>query len=130
MQAYEIVAVRDPVRKRELAGAAFGQDFIAAAAVVLVFCARPARSAAKYGARGEELYCIQDATIAAAYAQLAATALGLGACWVGALDEAAVARVIGAKGLRPIAIMPIGWPAERPARTPRRPLSELVHEEI
>jgi len=39
------------------------------------------------------LYCVQDATLAAAYAQLAATALGLATCWVGAFDEAAVRRV-------------------------------------
>jgi nitroreductase len=127
LQAYEIVIVRDPERKAALAQAAYEQSFVASAAVVLVFCANPGRSRPKYGRRGAELYCVQDATIAAAYAQLAATALGLASAWVGAFDEAAVAGIVG--GLKPVCIMPIGSPAEEPAPTPRRPLHELVHEE-
>ena len=99
------------------------------APVVLAFCAHPRRSAAKYGRRGEELYCVQDATIACAYAQLAATALGLGSVWVGAFDTDAVAQAIGARrDWRPVALLPIGYPAESPEATPRRSLNELVHE--
>jgi len=29
---------------------------------------------------------------------------------------------------QPVAILPVGYPAESPERTPRRPLPELVHE--
>ncbi|MDR5695066.1 MAG: nitroreductase family protein [Armatimonadota bacterium] len=130
LQAYEIVVVRDPVRKRELAQAAVEQWFIAQAPVVLVFLANPPRSSWRYGRRGAELYCLQDATIACAYAQLAATALGLGSCWVGAFDEEAVRRILDAPtSLRPIAILPIGVPDETPEPRGRRPLRDLVHEE-
>jgi len=129
LQGYEVLVVRDAATIRSLAKAALSQMFIAQAPIVLVFCADPARSGAKYGARGEQLYCVQDATVAAAYAQLAATALGLATCWIGAFDEKDVARVLELRaGLRPIAMLPVGWPAETPPRTPRRALSDLVRE--
>jgi len=129
LQAYEIYLIRSEEKLRELAQAALDQDFIAGAALALVFCAHPRRSAIKYGSRGSELYCIQDATIAGAYAQLGATALGLGCVWVGAFDDAKVLHSIGAPhALKPIAIIPIGYPAELPQATPRRGVNRLVHK--
>jgi nitroreductase len=128
-QGYEILVVRDAPTIRALAKAALSQMFMTQAPLVLVFCADSARSGAKYGARGERLYCVQDATIAAAYAQLAATALGLATCWIGAFDDDAVSKVLGPRpDLRPVAMLPVGWPAETPRRTPRRALDSLVHE--
>ena len=129
LQAYEIYLIRSEEKLRELAQAALGQDFIAGADFALVFCAHPRRSAIKYGNRGSELYCVQDATIASAYAQLAATALGLGCVWVGAFDDARGLQVIGApQALRPIAIIPMGYSAELPQATPRRGVNRLIHK--
>ncbi len=129
LQGYEILVVRDAATKGSLAKAALNQTSIAQAPIVLVFCADPARAGAKYGGRGEHLYCVQDATVATAYAQLAATALGLATCWIGAFPEAEVAKLLGLRaGLRPVAMLPVGWPAESPPRTSRRALSELVRE--
>jgi nitroreductase len=127
LQAYQIVVVRALAHRRALAHAAHRQAFVADAPVVLVFCADPERSAERYGRRGAELFAVQDATIAAAYAQLAAAALGLASTWVGAFDEAAAADVVG--GLRPVCLLPLGYPAETPVPTPRRRLDDLVHEE-
>lgn len=128
LQAYEIFLVKDEKKKSALAEAAFGQKFVAEAPVVFVFCANPSRSAARYGARGRDLYSIQDATIAATFAMLAATDLGLASCWVGAFDEKEVKKILGVKDLKPIAILPVGYPAERPRITGRRDLKDLVHE--
>jgi len=131
LQAYEIVIVRDAATIRALTQACYNQDFMAQAPVVLAFCADPARSAAKYGRAGEELYSLQDATIAVTYAQLAATALGLATCWIGAFREQEVVKVLHLRaGLRPIALLPVAWPAETPPRTPRRELSDLVREHL
>jgi len=127
LQAYDIVIVDDAELKRSLADAALAQDFVAAAPVILAFCADAGRNESKYGKRGAALYCIQDATIAAAYAQLAAASLGLGSCWIGAFDEAAVARVLRAPpGIRPVALIAIGHGAELPERPPRRPISDIA----
>lgn len=129
-QAYEVVLVRDPARKQALAKAAWEQTFIAQAPVVLVFCTNPGRNVDRYRERGARLYSVQDASIAVTFAHLAATALGLGSCWIGAFDPAQVAALIGAEGnIEPVALLPVGFPAETPPPTLRRPLEALVHEE-
>lgn len=127
LQAYEIYKVTSPRARAALARAA-DQPFVAQAQVALVFFANPGRSARKYGARGRNLYALQDATIAAAYAQLAASDLGLATVWVGAFNDTAVTAAVGAPGdWIPIAILPIGYGAESPGPSPRRSLDELVH---
>jgi len=127
LQAYEIYVVEESGRRAALAKAAFDQDFIKQAPVALVFCTHPAR-AKRYGERGASLYAVQDVTIAAAYAQLAAVSLGLASCWVGAFDEAKAAAALELPaGQRPIVILPIGFPAETPATNPRRGVADLVH---
>jgi len=130
LQAYLILIAERSEAKAHLAEAALGQAFIAEAPIVLVFFADTRRSEKRYGERGAGLFCVQDATLAAAYVQLAATAQDLGSCWVGAFDEARVAAILAAPAhLRPIALMPIGYPAEAPARPARRPVSELIRYE-
>ncbi len=129
LQAYRVVVVRSPRLRRMLARAALDQDFVAQAPVVLVFLADPRTSAVKYGRRGETLYAVQDATIACAYAQLAACAEGLGSCWVGAFREEEVRAALGlGQDLRPVSLLPVGYAAERPEISERRPLSEMVLE--
>lgn len=128
LQGYEIFLVEDKEIKEKLTEAAFGQDFITQAPVVLVFFANPARSGAKYGSRGENLYSIQDATIAASFTWLAAVDLGLSTVWVGAFEDEKVRKILGADlAWQPIAILPIGYPAETPFAHSRRKLSDLVH---
>jgi nitroreductase len=128
LQAYQIYIVRRLKTRRALAKACTNHLFMAQAPVVLIFCADPAR-AAKYGKLGEEFFCVQDATIAVAYAQLAATAVGLATCWIGAFDEPQVIRLAGLRaGHRVIALLTLGYAAETPPRTPRRSLSDLVTE--
>lgn len=129
-QPWEFVIVRDEKNKRRLAEAAYGQYFIAEAPIVFVVCADPGRSASRYGRRGTELYCLQDTAAAVQNLLLTAKANGLGSCWIGAFDEVRAAEVVGApKDVRPIAIVPVGYPAESPPQRPRRRLSEVIHKE-
>ena len=129
LQAYEIVVVRDAARKRELAKVSCEQYFLVDAPVVLVFCANPDRNREKYGVRGAERYCVKDASIACAYVQLAAAALGLGSCWIGAFEEPDVQRILKLPAAwRPIAILPVGIPADVAKPRARRPLTNLVHD--
>jgi nitroreductase len=130
LQAYEIVVVRSAKGRRLLARAALGQEFVAEAPLVLVFVTHPERNAERYGDRGARLYGVQDATIAAAYAQLAAQALGLGGVWVGAFDDAAVLSAVRApSGHGVSSLLVLGYPARTPEATPRRSLDDLVHDE-
>jgi nitroreductase len=129
LQSYDIVLVRDEKTKSLLVSAAYGQSFIKEAPIVFVICANEERSE-HYGERGRELYCINDASIAAAYIELSATALDLGSVWVGAFDEDEVREIISAPDyVKPIAIIPIGYTNEKPKRHGRRKLSDLVHKE-
>jgi len=129
-QPLEVVVVRDETIKQRLAHAARGQDFIIDAPVVIVICANLDRTSSRYGDRGATLYCIQDTAAATQNIHLAAYALGYATCWVGAFDEREAAEIIEApRGVRPVAIIPLGKPAEKPSAPQRIPLSEIVHEE-
>jgi nitroreductase len=130
LQAFEIVLIIDKKTKEQIVKVALNQDFIAEAPIVLVFFANPKRSSAKYGERGEKLYCIQDATIAAAYSQLAAVNEGLSCAWVGAFDDERLKEILQAPSdLIPMAIIPIGYPTEKPDTHKRRSLDDIVHRE-
>lgn len=127
LQAYQIHVVRREPMKQALVAAAAGQKFLATAPVVLVFAMDPERSAAKFGPRGAQIYCMQDVCAAVCNAMLAAVELGLGTCWVDAVDEALADKVVGLPaGQRAAVLLPIGYPAETPPRTTRRALSDLV----
>jgi nitroreductase len=129
LQAYTILVVRKPQLRQALAHPALDQQSLVQAPVVLVFIALQRLSAAKYRDRGGELFAVQDATIACAYAQLAAAELGLGSVWIGAFNDDAVKHVLKVEAeWRPVAMLPIGYSAETPKPTPRRSLAELAKE--
>jgi len=127
-QPWHFIVVYDGVVKEKLVSAAYGQGFVAQAPVVVVVCADAGRSAARYGGRGRDLYCLQDTAAATENLLLAAVAERLGACWVGAFDEGAAASALGlAPHLRPVALVPLGYPAEQAVhRTSRRDLQDVV----
>jgi len=130
IQPWEFVVVRDPDIKRGLATAALDQTFIEEAPVVIVVCANQLRSARGYGSRGVNLYCLQDTAAATQNMLLAAHALGLATCWVGAFQEEEARKVLNIpSGVRPVAIIPVGHPAEKPEPPERRPLNEIVRYE-
>jgi nitroreductase len=129
LQGYDIYVVRKLEQRKALVKAAWDQEFLAEAQVVLVFCANPSRSEVKYGERGATLYSIQDATIACSYSQLAAKAQGLDSVWVGAFDEKAVSEILQLpQELRPVILLPVGYAGKVPHPRPRRELRDLVHE--
>ncbi|MCW4035805.1 MAG: nitroreductase family protein [Candidatus Bathyarchaeota archaeon] len=130
LQPWEFIVVRDPATKGRLVDAAHGQSFIREAPVVFVVCAVPRRSASGYGSRGRELYCLQDTAAAVQNLMITARENGLGSCWVGAFDERRASAALGLPDwARPVAIVPVGYPAESPRRRPRRPLSEVIHRD-
>jgi nitroreductase len=110
LQAYEVVVVKSKELRIKLSEAALAQNFISKAPVVLVFIAKSEESSRIYGKRGEQLYSIQDATIAGTYAMLACEALGISSTWVGAFNEDKVKEILHCKKEdKPVAIMPIGY---------------------
>ncbi len=130
-QPWEFIIVREPRIKRDLSVAALDQMFLEEAPVLIVVCANQLRSMQRYGSRGTALYCLQDTAAATQNIHLAACALGLASCWVGAFDEEKVKEALCIpSGVRPVAIIPVGRPAEKPKTTSRRSTAEIVHKEV
>jgi len=130
IQPWEFIIIREPEIKRRLVEAALDQTFIEEAPVVIVVCANENRSSQGYGIRGKTLYCIQDTAAAIQNLLLTAYSFGLGACWIGAFEEEEARETLKIpSGIRPIAIIPVGYPAETPPPRSKRPMSQIVHYE-
>lgn len=130
IQPWEFVVVKDVETKRKLSEAALNETFIEKAPVVIVVCADLNRSSRGYGSRGKHLYSLQDTAAATENILLAAQELGLATCWVGAFRDNEVAKAVKApRNLKPVAIVPVGHPAERPMAPPKRSVNEIVHYE-
>lgn len=68
-----------------------------------------------------------DAAIVMDHIILAATALGIGSCWVANFDPAAAREVIGlGEGFEPIAFTPIGYAEPTEIKKNRKNLEEVV----
>ncbi len=130
LQAYEVLLLRDPVLKGRIGEATTAcYEPVCEAPVSLIFVANAFRSGLKYQDRGINLFCVQDATIAATYAMLSAADLRLATLWVGGFDTQKVSSLLKLKeGLWPVVIMPVGYANEVPERRARRSLEDVVHE--
>ncbi|MFH1784949.1 MAG: nitroreductase family protein [Candidatus Micrarchaeota archaeon] len=129
LQAYKIYIVQSQEQKESLLSATNYKEFMTKAPLILIFVADQKQSESKYGARGFELYSVQDATIATTYAQLAATAEGLASVWVGAFEPLEVSRVINLMAYEvPVAILAIGYQNGPVKPTTRRPIEDMVKE--
>ncbi len=95
--------------RTELASAAWGQDFIEAAPLTLVFAAQFSRTTNHYGKRGVR-YVYMEAGHAAQNVHLQAEALGLGSVAVGAFDDSSVSKVLSLPNdLEPIYMVVVGY---------------------
>jgi len=129
IQPWEFVIIRKQDIKEKLAKAA-DQAFVEEAPVVIVVCANERRSSMGYGVRGRTLYCIQDTAAAIQNVLLTAHSLGLGSCWIGAFNEDQAKEAVKApEGIRPVAIIPVGYADETSSETSRRPLNQIMHYE-
>jgi len=134
-QTWSFVIVRKPEMIEKLYEAASystqHQSFVKKAPVSIVVCANvnPYKRIA-YRERGKNLFVIQDTAAAIQNLLLVACALDLAACWVGLFDEELVKEILNLpKGIRPVAIIPIGHTKSKAKPTPRKPLEEFVYYE-
>ena len=123
-QGFEVVYVKNNEIKKRLVEAANKQPYVNAP-VVLVFCMDPSRVKIKFPPEILEKFSLQDATLAAGYSQLAASALGLSSIWIGMINEEQVKEIIQTK-LRPSSILCIGYPEKKRPPKSRRKLKELI----
>ena len=129
IQPWRFVVVTDPGRRAALVQAAHNQKFIGEAPVVVVGCGFPAKAYQRMGGAGNSVDI--DVAIALDHLTLAAAAVGLGTCWIGAFDEKAVKDVIGAPDdAKVVALTPLGYPAEPGMLAPTDPGRRLKREQM
>lgn len=75
-------------------------------------------------------YADVDVAIAMDHLILAATNEGLGTCWIGAFDPQAAREVLALPDkVEPIALTPLGYPADSAPAKRRKPPEQLIHRE-
>ncbi len=144
LQAWSVIAVRDPERKRRLAEALGGHAYIETAPIFLAWVADLARNDAlirEHGVTPETLGYAEmtvlgalDVGIAAQNALLAAESLGLGGVFVGGIrnnPEAVSAELGLPRHVFAMVGMSLGVPdpTEGTGLKPRLPLAAVLHHE-
>ena len=123
IQPLALYVIRDPKLRASLL-AAYGQKWFVEAPVIICACARE-QDAWKRG--DGKCYADVDVAIAMDHLILAAAAEGLGTCWIGAFKPECLRDLLELPpDLQPIAMTPLGVPAEEPGPRPRKALDELV----
>lgn len=127
LQPFQFIVAHVKGRESELQRVYHRQWFIQAPLVICA-CGLPAQG----WVRGTDSvnYTTVDVAIAMDHLILAAADLGLGTCWIAAFDAAAARQVFRLpEGVEPIALTPLGYPADEPGPKERKPLTQLVRYE-
>lgn len=126
-QPWTFVVVKTQEIRDQLVGAAGKQPMLGQAPVVIVICADLEVSGARYEDRGRTLYALQDTAAAIENMMLAAVSFGLGTCWIGAFKETEVRKILNLPvNLKPVAMMPLGYPDQERGPRDLRPYEEVV----
>ncbi len=76
-------------------------------------------------------YLHEDIGLAGGQMMLQASALGLGTCWLGGVDRKAIAQVVKLPpDMEVVGLLTVGYPAEDPPPTPRKPMADIVHYDV
>ncbi len=122
-QEWRFVVVRDAGLRRKLMEAARGQQFVGDAPVVIAACAPE---------HGHVMSCghpsfLVDVSIALEHIALAARALGLGTCWVGAFEQRLVRDALGIPdSVEVVQLMALGYPTDWPEPKERKGTDDIV----
>jgi len=126
LQPFQLIVIHTKGREADLRRI-YSSAWLAGAPIVICACGIPAES---WQRRDGKNYCDTDVTIALDHLILAAASLGLGTCWLGAFNPEAAREVLGLPaGVEPIAMTPLGYPADSPGKKSRKPLKEIVRYE-
>jgi nitroreductase len=129
-QVQEFIVVKDPIIKRKLCQASLGQSQIEEASGLIVVCSNISRSVNRYRKRGTEFYSVIDGAFASMIILLSAVNEGIGASFVGAFEDNEVRKILRIPiQVKPIGIIALGYPAEKPERFERIELNKLIHYE-
>ena len=124
IQPWTIIVVRDAQARKALSEA-YPRDWFASAPILIAVCVD--EKAAWHRRHDGMSYARVDAAILMDHLTLAATEAGLGTCWIAAFDPAIARRVLKLPdGIEPVALTPLGWPAESGRPKSRKSAEEIV----
>jgi nitroreductase len=127
-QEWQFIVVKDKETREKIANAALNQTFVAEAPVLIVVCIDKEKIKLRYGERGETLYGVQDTANAITLMMMAAEALGLNTCWIGAFDEEKIDYILDIPTqVRPVSIISVGYSDEVPLKPRRIPFEQLTY---
>jgi FMN reductase (NADPH) len=143
IQAYTIIGVKDPAKKKKLAELAGNQPYVEKNGHLLIFCADLHRHDLIAEMEGADLttslestekfmVAVVDAALAAQNAAIAAESMGLGICYIGGLRNnlEEVTKLLNTpQRVLPLFGMTIGYPLHESSKKPRLPLEHVYHEE-
>lgn len=119
IQNWLFCVVRDDDKRKKIAEACMQQYWMQDAKVHIVVCGDNVKAKRLYGARGETFYTIQNCAAAIENMLLAATALGLGSCWVTAFEEGMLRRILDVpESMTVHGVITIGYASEIPEPQP------------
>jgi len=125
-QPCHLIVVRSEEQRRKL-GITYPRDWFWQAPVIIVVCVESSQAWVRSDSKN---YADVDGAILVDHMTLCAADLGLGTCWIGAFDPARVRSILNLPpGIEPLAMMPLGYPAEPERAKIRKPLAELIHQE-
>ncbi|NLM09965.1 MAG: nitroreductase [Clostridiaceae bacterium] len=123
LQAFKIVVAKTEGRKEQL-NRIYSRTWFAEAPYMIAVCAVKGKGWVR---SDQKSFADVDTAIIMDHIILAATALGLGTCWIGAFDPGAVIDVLNLdKDLEPIVLTPLGYPKGEQTPRRRKTLEELV----
>src|SRR5262249_17070567 len=109
-----IVVICDPAVVRTVREVT--PSFLADSPAILLICTDVDRAEAPMGRQGRDILSLLDAAAAAQKVALAATALGLGVCFVRSVNDAALRAVLNLPpNVRPDILIGIGHPSPTPS---------------
>ncbi len=124
-QPYSLIVVKDEETKQKLKNA-YSQEWFFTAPVIVCACALPDDAWKRNDGKG---YVDVDVAIAMDHLILAASAEGLGTCWIAAFKPEVVREVLNIPdNMEPLVLTPLGYPETIPEPTFRKPLEEMVRE--
>ena len=125
-QPFQFLVIHTAGREDELRRI-YHREWFSQAPLVVAVIALPEEAWSRRDGRN---YACVDATIAMDHFILAATAQGLGTCWVAAFDPQAAHEVLGLPdAAEPVAFTPLGYAADEGRSKKRKLLSEMVRYE-
>jgi len=125
-QPFQLIVIHTANREAELLRI-YNKKWFVEPPIVISACGIPAKNWVRKDGKN---YNYVDVAIVMDHLIMAATAEGLGTCWIAAFDPAAAKEVLGLpENVEPIAFTPLGYAADSPPRKKRKPLSELIKYE-